>query len=382
MSVPLRVLMVEDSPDDAELVLRTLSRGGYRPTSKRVETADGMVSELESRTWDVILADYSMPRFGALPALVILKERRSDLPCIVVSGAISDETAVICMKAGAHDYVLKDNLVRLVPAIQRELGDAETRRRRYQLEQTLRLTTEELRIAGAIQQKLYPAAAPRLAGFDIAGSAYPAQEACGDYFDFFPMTCGSLGIAIGDVSGHGVGPALLMAQTRACLRSMAFADRGVADILDAANRILFDSFPEGRFITLFLAELNPRTKSLVYSGAGHQGYVLDGSGRLKTELKSTGLPLGICPEIDFPAAPPVLLEPNDIVLLFTDGIDEAETPDETPFGLQRTLSIVRAYRHLPAKMIVSNLYHAVRAFTHNRPQRDDIATVIVKVGNN
>jgi phosphoserine phosphatase RsbU/P len=99
--VPLRVLVVEDSEDDAELVLWALRRGGYAPMSRRVETAVEMAEALRRGSWDVVIADYAMPHFGALSALWVLREFGSDLPCLIVSGAISDEMAVSCMKAGA-----------------------------------------------------------------------------------------------------------------------------------------------------------------------------------------------------------------------------------------------------------------------------------------
>jgi signal transduction histidine kinase len=128
MPVPLAVLIVEDSEDDAALVVRELQGGGYVPTVKRVETEAAMRAALDD-SWDVIIADYSLPQFSGPAALVLLKSTGLDIPFIVVSGAIGEEVAVAAMKAGAHDYLMKDNLARLVPAIQRELREAEERRR-------------------------------------------------------------------------------------------------------------------------------------------------------------------------------------------------------------------------------------------------------------
>jgi len=136
---PLRVLLVEDSEDDAFLVIRTLEKGGYAPVYERVQTAGEMVSALRDGSWDAVLCDYHLPRFGGLAALGLMKELGLDLPFIVVSGAIGEETAVGAMKAGAHDYIMKDNLSRLAPALARELREAEVRgeRRRAQ-EETVR----------------------------------------------------------------------------------------------------------------------------------------------------------------------------------------------------------------------------------------------------
>ena len=138
MSVPLRVLMVEDSEDDTLLIARQLRHGGYELSIERVDTLEAFDVALSRQPWDAIIADYSMPRFSGLAALKRLQESGLDLPFIVVSGTIGEAIAVEAMKAGAHDYVMKDNLARLVPAVQRELREAESRLARQRAEEWLR----------------------------------------------------------------------------------------------------------------------------------------------------------------------------------------------------------------------------------------------------
>src|SRR5207247_2298856 len=117
------------------------------------------------------------------------------------------------------------------------------------------------------------------------------------------------------------------------------------------------------FVTLFLARLDPHTRSFLYTSAGHPGgCILDGSGHVKELLKSTGPPLGIMADGAFPTAPALTLQPGDLVLLLTDGVVEARAPDGTAFGFQRAIDVVRVYRRETAAQIVDNLYHAVRAF--------------------
>ena len=137
MAQPIRMLILEDSEDDLLLMLRALRRGGMDPYCERVETAEGMQAALEQGAWDVIVADYNMPRFSALAGLDIMKEMGIDLPFIVVSGKIGEDLAVAAMKAGAHDYLMKGNLSRLVPAIEREIREADERRRRRQAEEAM-----------------------------------------------------------------------------------------------------------------------------------------------------------------------------------------------------------------------------------------------------
>ena len=142
----LRLLVVEDSEDDAELILREIRRGGYVIESERVDTKSDMQQALARGSWDIILSDYSMPRFSAMAALGALKESGLDIPFLVISGTIGEETAVTALKAGAHDFLLKGKLARLIPAIERELRDAETRRSRREAELRYKLLVEQLPI--------------------------------------------------------------------------------------------------------------------------------------------------------------------------------------------------------------------------------------------
>jgi two-component system, NarL family, sensor histidine kinase UhpB len=143
MSAPLRVLLVEDSEDDALLLLRELRRGGYDPLCDRVDTAAEMETALEEGVWDLVIADHSMPAFSSSAALELLRSKGFvDLPFIIVSGRIGEDAAVAAMKAGAHDYIMKDNLARLNTAIERELREAQSRRERRLAEEKYRVIFE------------------------------------------------------------------------------------------------------------------------------------------------------------------------------------------------------------------------------------------------
>ena len=144
-SLPLRLLMIEDSEDDALLLRRELQRGGYDPVWERVDTAVALEAALQLRRWDVITCDYVMPRFNAGAALKMIRAHAPDVPVVIVSGEVGEEVAVSCMKAGAHDYVGKHKLARLLPAIERELRDAEVRSARAQAERALRESQERCR---------------------------------------------------------------------------------------------------------------------------------------------------------------------------------------------------------------------------------------------
>ena len=128
---PLRVLQVEDTEDDAALVAAALTRAGYHVFARRIDTADDLRRELEESEWDLVIADYTIPGFSGTKALSIVREHHADLPFIFVSGTIGEDTAVAAMKTGAHDYIMKGNLARLAPAVERELREAAVRRERH-----------------------------------------------------------------------------------------------------------------------------------------------------------------------------------------------------------------------------------------------------------
>jgi len=135
---PLRVLLVEDSEDDAILLVRQVCKGGFDPVVKRVETLRELRNAMHDNVWDVIISDHNLPEFDSITALGVVREHASDVPVLIVSGSIGEETAVSAMKAGASDYIMKDNLARLVPAIARELREADSRRKRRKAEEALR----------------------------------------------------------------------------------------------------------------------------------------------------------------------------------------------------------------------------------------------------
>jgi PAS domain S-box-containing protein len=238
----------------------------------------------------------------------------------------------------------------------------------------------EMRLARAVQQKLYPASPPSLPGFDLAGAAFPADETCGDYYDFLRLPCGRLALAVGDVSGHGFGAALLMAETRAYLRSLAGRTSDLGEILAALNAFLLEDTEDHRFVTLMLVLLDPARRTIAHAGAGHiHGYLLDGDGETKRVLESASPPLGIFHDAAFATGEERALEPGDTILLLTDGVTEAENREGEPFESERAVRCVAEAREDDAARIVRRLHAAVRAFAAEVPQHDDVTAVVCRV---
>ena len=236
-----------------------------------------------------------------------------------------------------------------------------------------------LGLAREVQQRFYNVAAS-VPGFDIAAAAYPANETGGDCLDLISLPDGCLGIVIGDVSGHGIGSALVMAETRAYVRSFLKTASDVGEILTKVNRELVEDLEGGRSVTLLLARIDPHTRSLVYASAGHvPGFLLDSSGEVASVMEATGPPLGFFRDSEFSSSDVIPLDPGKIVLLLTDGVTESTTSDNLEFGAKRAIEYVRSHQHEPARQIAEGLYQATRAFAAHQPQRDDITLAVLKV---
>ncbi len=266
---------------------------------------------------------------------------------------------------------------RLVFAIARDVTD---RKRMEQAEKSLIETRLQLQIARDIQRSLLPAGPPVFPGFDIAGASHPADEVGGDYFDYLPMCHGRLGLVIGDVAGHGVGSGLVMAATRSMLRALALADCDLELMVERANWMLLESTPDNCFVTLALSQLDPDGRKLRWVNCGHlASYLLSRSGAIKARLESTAPPLGFLEEF---SAGPVLelpLETGDVLVMLTDGVLEAESPQRQLFGDQRALEVVRDNLHLPASGIVEALHNAAQHFSQAHSASDDVTSLVAKV---
>ena len=251
---------------------------------------------------------------------------------------------------------------------------------RRELEEQLRAREAELVAAQRIQQHLLPQAPPKLQELDIDGFCDPADFAGGDHFDYLTMADGRLGIAVGDVTGHGIGPALVAASTQTRIRVLSRVSSDIRDILSETNSALGDEIEEERFVTLIMVCFDPHTHCIEYVNAGHpSGYVLNAAGETKAVLKSDCPPLGLRLPSQFPQREPIKLEPGDLVLLLTDGIPETQNPEGDLFGMASVVSVVLQNREKSATAILGALRKAATDFSQGRKQSDDLTAVIMKV---
>ena len=372
-----RILLVEDDPDDVWVMRNLLGDRWNVPFElAQVELLSAAIERCADEDFDVILLDLSLPDSKGLETFFAMYAQANDVPIVVLTGLSDETSAVKAVQAGAQDYLVKGQINDDV--LVRSIRYAIERGRRHRAEDAVRDTSEEFRVAGEIQQRLYPAEAPVFPGFDIAGALFPTKATAGDYFDYIPMLDDCLGIVVGDVSSHGMGPALLMSETRACLRTLVQIHSDVGEILTRANQVLAADTSDFHFVTLAMARLDPSNRSMIYASAGQRGYLLH-PGVDTTILDSTSLPLGVRPDTVVPTAAPVVLRPGDLVTFFTDGVAEAESPGRVRFGMARALEVIRSERERPANEIIESLHREVLGFCRSQPPADDITIVIVKV---
>lgn len=237
----------------------------------------------------------------------------------------------------------------------------------------------DLELARKIQQALLPKRPPRLPGFDVAGWNKPADRTGGDFYDFVATDRGDLVIVLADVAGHGIGPALVVAECRALIRSaLTQADRA-DEVIAHVNRFLADDLPPDRFVTAFLAILRRDTGILEYLSAGH-GPVLfyeHATGTIR-ELSAQGPPLAVLADFPYTVESLGPFRPGDLLAAFTDGFFEWTDAAGEAFGVERLKDQIRRDHGRPAAEIVDGFYRAVLGFVDGRPQPDDLTALVVK----
>jgi len=237
---------------------------------------------------------------------------------------------------------------------------------------------EELVIARRIQESFLPQKDPDLPGFDISGINIPSEQVGGDYYDFIPIVENQIGIAIGDVSGKGIPAALIMASFRASLKAEIRNNYAIRTIFFKVNNLLYESIERENYVTGVYGVLNVENKIFTFSNAGHNPPILLKNGQEIKYLTEGGLALGVMQNSNYKERA-LGLNPNDLILFYTDGVTEAKNETGEEFGTKRLEKILLKSYNLKARQIQDKIYEEVSDFTQNKPRQDDLTMIVIKV---
>lgn len=235
----------------------------------------------------------------------------------------------------------------------------------------------ELQLATEIQQRFQPSAMPSIEGYEFQGISFSCYEIGGDYYDFIPRHDGKIFVALGDVSGKGTAAALLMSSLHAAIHAQAAAKSTLAETVDSVNQYLAENTPANRFVTLFIAELDPINGTLQYINAGHNPPLLAKNDGSVHQLASGGFPLGILPMAQYEVGQ-VPLDENEVLVIYSDGVSEANNLKGDEFGIERLEVVIKKNLTASASGLRDKVESALSAFTQTAPANDDITLVIVK----
>lgn len=236
----------------------------------------------------------------------------------------------------------------------------------------------ELEIAKGIQQSFLPDSAPAIDGIEIAAISLPARVVGGDFYDFIPVSPDKWGLVVADVSGKGIPAAIFMALSRALVRAGAAGTVSPADAVDHANALIHKDSKADMFVTLFYAVLDARTRALKYANAGHNPPLhISGSSSNVVLLKAQGVPLGIVSDIKM-SDEEISLKSGDVVVLYTDGVTEANNRKREQFEMERLTKVVMDSKALSAEGIISKIRAELENFVGAHPQFDDITVMVLK----
>jgi sigma-B regulation protein RsbU (phosphoserine phosphatase) len=371
------ILIVDDTPANLRLLSKMLAEQGYRVRP----VPDGPLALAATRAEppDLILLDIRMPEMNGYEVCEHLKAdaQTRDIPIIFISALDATQDKVRAFTVGGVDYVTKPfQFEEVLARVETHLA---LRKLQKQLQDANRKMARELALAGEVQASFLPRELPHIPGLQLSVTLKPARETSGDFYDVNLLPNGRLGILVADVVDKGVGAALFMALSWILIRTYAAEYPTQPElVLSAVNRRILKDTNANQFVAVFYGILDPATGTLVYCNAGHcPPYLVSAqSGEDVRKLIRTGVPLGIFEDETWEQGV-VQLAPGDVLVLYTDGITEAQNEQEAFFGEDRLLESVRASLGHPAQDIQDAIITDIHKFMDDAPQFDDIALAVV-----
>jgi sigma-B regulation protein RsbU (phosphoserine phosphatase) len=383
---PTKILVVDDEPDLKLLIQQKFRRQIKEGRYDFVFAHNGVeaLAQLAANTdVDLVLSDINMPEMDGLTLLTQLPQPANQLKAVMVSAYGDLQNIRTAMNRGAFDFVTKPiDFADLEVTIQKTFDELTKIRDGLVARQELLAIRRELEVARHIQQSILPRDFGRkgpTGGVSIFADMHAAHEVGGDFYDFFMIDQERLGVVVGDVAGKGVPAAIYMSLSRTLLRATAQLGLDAGECLRHANRTLCSEGDAGLFVTTIYAIVNTRTGDVQYSTGGHfpPSILRAKTGEVDTAPLAGGMVLGIESEAHYDSGKAVL-EPGDLMLLYSDGVTEAANPADEFFGDDRLVDSLRAVAGSDEKAVIGSLFQALRDFAAGHHQSDDITLVAVR----
>ena len=384
--VAVKILVVDDEPD-LQLLIRQKFRRQIRGGEWDFLFAGNGQEALDilhgTRDVDVILTDINMPVMDGLTLLLRLGEMKTLHKAVIVSAYGDLGNIRTAMNRGAFDFVTKPiDFADLEITLTRTLEQLGLQRRAVEEHSQLQAIRQELDIASNIQQQILPHLFPTFArgnSIDVAARMTPALEVGGDFYDYFAIDSDRVGLVIGDVSGKGVSAAIFMAVSRTLIRAVGLTGMAAAPCLEYCNRLLVEDNPTSMFVTAFYAILDKRAGSIDYCNAGHNAPALvHADGRVELLDGPANIVLGAVEDAPFRGCSHQLT-PGDGVMLYTDGVTEAETATGALYGTERLLNLlVAGGGSAGARDMIQSVFDDVLAHAAGAAQSDDVTALAVR----
>ncbi len=379
----IRILVVDDEVDLEQLMLqrmrREVRRGHYE-----FEFAHNGVEALECLSkddrFDIVLSDINMPVMDGLTLLGQIPQVDPDVRAVMVSAYGDMENIRSAMNKGAFDFVTKPiDFTDLKITIERTIENLILWRNALSTRDKFVALNNELDVARKMQQNILPRSFPSSDAFDLYASMVPARSVGGDFFDVYELSDGRIGIVIADVSDKGVPAALFMMASRTLLKACAATSTSPSAVLEHVNTLLSEDNDNMTFVTLLYGIYDPKTRELVYANGGHNSPVVVKPDKTTELLELTGgVALGVMGDFKYQEST-VTLEPDSMVIFYTDGVVEAEKEDKELFEMDRFCKIFQSGTFNDAKEATHGIFKTVREFAGENPQSDDITCLVLRI---
>lgn len=379
----VKILVVDDEVDLEQLMLQQMRRE-IRRRHYSFEFAHNGAEALErlreEPDFDIVLSDINMPVMDGLTMLEQIPDVNPNIRAVMVSAYGDMENIRTAMNRGAFDFVTKPiDFGDLKVTVERTVENLMLWREALSSRDKLVAVQHELGVAQSMQQNILPQTFPTTENFDIYAHMVAARSVGGDFYDVYDLGNGRLGVVIADVSDKGVPAAMFMMASRTLLKACAFCSVSPSQVLGQVNEMLSENNDAMTFVTLLYGIYDPETRSFTYSNAGHNFPIVVRPGPSVELLESTGgIALGIEGEFPFQEET-TTLEPGSMIVLYTDGVSEAEREDGEMFEMERFGQIFKDNSYESAQQATDAVFDAVHDFVGDSPQSDDITCLVLRI---